>query len=166
MVKGYAQQFGVDFFDTFAPVARLDTIRMLLALSANKNWKLYQLDIKSAFLNGFLEEEIYVEQPEGFVAKGGEDKVLRLKNDLYGLKQTPRTWYNRIDDFLSKIGFRKSFSESTLYVRVLNFDIIVISLYVDDLLVIGNNFDLAKQFKDQMLEIFEMIDFGEMSYFL
>jgi len=76
VVKGYAQQFEVDFFDTFAPMARLDTIRLLLALSAHQNWKVYKLDVKSAFFNGFLKEEIYVEQPEGFVKKGEENKVL------------------------------------------------------------------------------------------
>jgi hypothetical protein len=78
VVKGYAQIFGLDFFDTFAPVARQDTIRMLLAISAQKGWKIYHLDVKSAFLNGFLEEEIYIEQPEGFVVKGHEDKVYLL----------------------------------------------------------------------------------------
>jgi len=90
VVKGYAQQFGVNFFDTFALVARLDTIRLLLALSAHQNWKVYQLDVKSAFLNDFLEEEIYVEQLEGFVKKGEDNKVLLFKKTLYGLKQAPR----------------------------------------------------------------------------
>ena len=90
VVKGYAQVFGVDYFDTFAPIARLDTIRMLLAIATQKQWKIYQLDVKSAFLNGFLKEEIYVEQPEGFDAKGDEDKVYLLKKALYALKQAPR----------------------------------------------------------------------------
>ena len=100
VVKGYAQIFGVDFFDIFAPVARLDTIRLLLAIAAQKGWKVYQLDVKSAFLNGFLEEEIYVEQPEGFAMKGQEDDVYLLKKALYGLKQAPRAWYSRIDEHL------------------------------------------------------------------
>ena len=90
VVKGYAQIFGVDYFDTFAPVARLGTIRLLLALAAQLGWKVYQMDVKSTFLNGFLQEEIYVEQPEGFVAKGKEDKVYRLRKALYVLKQAPR----------------------------------------------------------------------------
>jgi len=118
VVKGYAQQFGVDFFDTFAPVARLDTIRLLLALSAHQNWKVYQLDVKSAFLNGLLEVEIYVEEPKRFVKMGEDNKVLLLKKALYGLKQAPRAWYSRIDNFFLKKGFNKSPSESTLYVRV------------------------------------------------
>ena len=99
VVKGYAQIFRVDFFDTFAPVARQDTIRMLLAIAAQKGWKICQLDVKSAFLNGFFEEKIYVEQPEGFFVKRHEDKVYLLKKVLYGLKQAPRAWYSRIDGF-------------------------------------------------------------------
>lgn len=166
VVKGYAQIFGVDFFDTFAPVARQDTIRMLLAIAAQKGWKICQLDVKSAFLNGFLEEEIYVEQPEGFVVKGHEDKVYLLKKALYGLKQAPRAWYSRIDEYLSKLGFVKSLSESTLYIKGDHANFIVISLYVDDLLVTGNNVELIQQFKDDMLQVFEMTDLGEMSYFL
>jgi hypothetical protein len=82
--------FGVDFSETFAPVAQFDTIRLLLALSAQKNWKVYQLDVKSAFLNGYLQEEIFIEQPKGFEVKGQEEKVYLLKNELYGLKQAPR----------------------------------------------------------------------------
>ena len=82
--------FGVDFSETFAPVARLDTIRMLLALAAQKGWNIHQMDVKSAFLNGYLEEEIFVEQPEGFIVKGMEEKVYLLKKALYGLKRAPR----------------------------------------------------------------------------
>jgi hypothetical protein len=89
-VKDYAQVFGVDFSETFAPVAQFDTIRLLLALSAQKNWKVYQLDVKSAFLNEYLQEEIFIEQPKGFEVKGQEEKVYLLKNALYGLKQAPR----------------------------------------------------------------------------
>ena len=166
VVKGYAQQFGVDFSDTFAPVARFDTIRLILALAAQKNWRVYQLDVKSAFLNGYLEEEIFVEQPQGFAVKGQEDKVYLLHKALYGLKQAPRAWYSRIDDHLLKIGFKKSLSESTLYVKIVNDDIIVISLYVDDLLVTGSKPILVNQFKEQMKQVFEMTDLGEMSYFL
>ncbi|RVX18719.1 Retrovirus-related Pol polyprotein from transposon TNT 1-94 [Vitis vinifera] len=137
--KGYSQVFGVDFSETFAPVARLDTIRMLLALTAQKGWKTYQLDVKSAFLNGYLQEEIYVEQPEGFQVKGQEEKVYLLKKALYGLKQAPRAWYSRIDEHLQSLGFVKSPS---------------------------SNEKLVKEFKAEMLKVFEMTDLGLMSYFL
>ncbi|KAL0370585.1 UNVERIFIED_CONTAM: Retrovirus-related Pol polyprotein from transposon RE2 [Sesamum angustifolium] len=93
------KQRSIDYTETFAPVARLDTIRALIAIAANKKWKIYQMDVKSAFLNGYIDEEIYVEQPQGFIAKGSEEKVLRLKKALYGLKQAPRAWYNRIDKY-------------------------------------------------------------------
>ncbi|WJZ98853.1 hypothetical protein VitviT2T_017352 [Vitis vinifera] len=166
VVKGYSQVFGVDFSETFARVARLDTIRMLLALTAQKGWKTYQLDVKSAFLNGYLQEEIYVEQPEGFQVKGQEEKVYLLKKALYGLKQAPRAWYSRIDEHLQSLGFVKSPSEATLYVKGTDANLIVVSVYVDDLLVTGSNEKLVKEFKAEMLKVFEMTDLGLMSYFL
>ena len=156
----------MDYSDTFAPVARLDTIRLLLAIAAQKSWKVYQLDVKSAFLNGFLQEEIYVEQPKGFVRKGEEDKVYLLKKPLYGLKQAPRSWYSRIDDHLLSLGFVKSLSESTLYIKHYEGDILVIFLYVDDLLVTGNNAALIDEFKLEMMKVLEMTDLGLMTYFL
>nr|KYP69003.1 Retrovirus-related Pol polyprotein from transposon TNT 1-94 [Cajanus cajan] len=117
IAKGYSQQPRVDYNETFAPVARLDTIRALIALAAQKGWNIYQLDVKSAFLNGVLEEEIYVEQPPGFVMKGHEGKVLRLKKASYGLKQAPRTWYSKIDQYFTDHGFMRSKSEPTLYIK-------------------------------------------------
>jgi transposase InsO family protein len=166
VVKGYAQVSGVDFSETFAPVARLDTIRLLLTIAGQKSWKVFQLDVKSAFLNGYLQEEIFVEQPEGFAIKGQEDKVFLLKKALYGLKQAPRAWYARIDDHLMSLGFAKSPSEPTLYVKHSVNDILIVSLYVDDLLVTGNNAKMMNQFKLEMKAAFEMTDLGLMSYFL
>lgn len=166
VVKGYAQIFGVDYSDTFAPVARLDTIRILLAVAAQMNWKVYQLDVKSAFLNGVLHEEIYVEQPEGFVKNEEKDKVYLLKKAIYGLKQAPRAWYNKIDDHLLSIGFKKSLSEATLYVKHQSNEVLMISLYVDDLLVTGNNAGMIQEFKQEMMKVFEMTDLGLMTFFL
>lgn len=166
VVKGYAQIFGVDFSDTFAPVARLDTIRLLLAIPAHKGWKVYQLDVKSAFLNGILEEEIYVAQPEGFSMKGKEDDVFLLKRALYGLKQAPRAWYSRIDEHLMQLGFKRSLNEATLYIKGDETNFVIVSLYVDDLLVTGNNEEFVRKFKQDMMGTFEMTDLGEMAYFL
>ncbi|KAM7516070.1 hypothetical protein LguiA_005653 [Lonicera macranthoides] len=166
VVKGYAQMFGVDFSETFAPVSRLDTIRMLLALAAQKGWVIHQMDVKSAFLNGYLEEEIFVEQPEGFVSQGQEEKVYRLKKSLYGLKQAPRSWYSRIDAHLVNLGFDKSLSESTLYIKKVDDEILVVSLYVDDLLVTGSSKELIDKFKEEMKDVFEMTDLGRMTFFL
>ncbi|CAL2277745.1 unnamed protein product [Prunus armeniaca] len=102
VAKGYSQKPGIDFNETFAHVARLDTIRTLVALAAQKGWKLFQLDVKSAFLNGVLHEEVYVDQPLGFMVKNKEDRVYRLKKALYGLKQAPRAWYEEINSYFTK----------------------------------------------------------------
>lgn len=150
VVKGYSQEYGVDFIDTFAPVARYDTIRLLIALAAQNGWKIFQLDVKSAFLNGLLEEDIYVEQPEGFPVSGGEDKVYKLHKALYGLKQAPRAWYSRIDDYLRSLGFSSSINEHTLYVKQVGADLLIVSLYIDDLLVTGSNSTLIENFKNEM----------------
>ncbi|PKI74464.1 hypothetical protein CRG98_005146 [Punica granatum] len=166
VVKGYAQIWGVDYSKTFAPVARLDTIRLHLAIAVKRNWKIYQLDVKSAFLNGVLEEKIYVEHPEGFEVKGAEGRVYKLKKALYGLKQAPRAWYNKIDTYLQNLKFEKSLSESTLYVKKEMDSTMILSMYFDDLLVTGDNKVQVEKLKGDLQKVFEMTDLGEMSYFL
>ncbi|GKU91768.1 hypothetical protein SLEP1_g5591 [Rubroshorea leprosula] len=131
-----------------------------------KCWFVYQLDVKSAFLNGYLKEEIHVEQPDGFVKNGTENKVYLLKKALYGLKQAPRAWYNRIDEFLLKLGFVKSLIEVNLYVKEEGADLLIVTIYVDDFLITGSNEKLIQQFKVEMKKEFEMNDLGKMSYFL
>ena len=166
VVKGYAQVFGVDYSDTFAPIAHLDTIRLLLAIDAQMNWRVYQLDVKSTFLNGILQEEIYVELPEGFVKKGEKAKAFLLKKALYGMKQAPRAWYSKIDEHLLSLGFKQSISEATLYVIHHNNDVLIVSLYVDNLLLTGNNARSVEDFKQEMMKGFEMTDLRLMTFFL
>ncbi|KAG8488945.1 hypothetical protein CXB51_017000 [Gossypium anomalum] len=167
VLNGYSQQQRVDFFETFATVARLDTIRLVFALATQKQWKVHQLDVKSAFLNGFLKEEIFIEQPDGFKVAGEEHKVYKLKKALYGLKQAPKAWHDRIDSYLSRLGFKKSISEPTLYVNKAEKEtLLIVSLYVDDLLVTGCRSELIEDFKKQMQDVFEMTDLGLMIYFL
>ncbi|RVW24539.1 Retrovirus-related Pol polyprotein from transposon TNT 1-94 [Vitis vinifera] len=167
VVKGFAQVAGVNYGDTFAPVARHDTIRLLLALAGQMGWKVYHLDVKSTFLIGILLEEIYVQQPEGFEVIGHEHKVYKLHKALYGLKQAPRAWYSRIDSHLIQLGFRRSENEATLYLKQNDDGLqLVVSLYVDDMLVTGSNVKLLADFKMEMQDVFEMSDLGIMNYFL
>ncbi|KAG8481669.1 hypothetical protein CXB51_026598 [Gossypium anomalum] len=167
VVKGFSQKYGLDYMETFAPVARLDTIGLLIALAYQKQWKIHQLDVKSAFLNGFLEEEIYIDQPQGFVVSGKEQMVYKLKKALYGLKQAPRAWYTRIDSYLLSLGFERSISEPTLYVKKKQAETqLIVSLYVDDLLVTGGDRNMLADFKAKMKDTFEMSDLGQMIYFL
>ncbi|GJW10007.1 reverse transcriptase [Tanacetum coccineum] len=166
MAKGYKQKRGIDYEEVFAPVSRLETIRMIIAIAAQYRWKIHQMDVKSTFLNGLLEEEVYVEQPEGYVAKGQEGKVLRLKKALYGLKQAPRAWNTRIDKYFQEHGFTKCLSEYALYVKFENKSILLACLYVDDLIFTGNSQSMIDELKKSMTREFEMTDIGLMSYYL
>lgn len=112
--KGYAQQYGIDYEETFAPLARLESIRMFLAFSSFWNFKVYQMDVKYAFLNGDLEEEVYIKQPEGFILGNDENLVWKLKKDLYGLKQAPQAWYYRLDKYFQQQGFTKGSENNNL----------------------------------------------------
>lgn len=117
VAKGYSKQPRVDFNETFVPVARMETIRTVLALATQNELPVYQLDFKSAFLNGELEEEVYVEQLQGYIVKGKEDKVYWLRKALYGLKQAPQAWNSNIDKYFCQNGFQRSQSEPSLYIK-------------------------------------------------
>jgi hypothetical protein len=117
VAKGYVQRPGIDFDEVYAPVARLESVRLLLAVAAQEGWEVHHMDMKSAFLNGDLAEEVYVAQPAGFVVKGAEHKVLKLKKALYGLQQAPRAWNAKLDGSLLSLGFQKSTAEHGVYVR-------------------------------------------------
>jgi hypothetical protein len=158
---------GIDYAETFAPIAKLNTIRLLIAFATKYHWKLHQLDVKSAFLNGELKEEVYLTQPKGFVEHGQEHLVCKLKKTLYGLKQAPRSWYEKIDSFFLQQGFMRSKSDPNLYTK---FDeqgyIVLIFLYVDDLIITGNAGKLIDEIKEQLSQVFEMKDLGELHYCL
>ena len=167
VAKGYKQRAGIDYDEVFAPVARMETIRLLVSLAAQNCWKIFQMDVKSAFLNGYLDEEVYVEQPMGYVNKNHGEKVLKLKKALYGLKQAPRAWNSRIDVFFKENGYVQCPHEHSLYMKVnSNGDVLLICLYVDDLIFTGNNSHMIKEFKKAMTQEFEMTDIGLMSFFL
>ena len=166
VAKGYAQKKGIDYDETFAPTSRMTTLRCVAALAAHRGWVVHQLDIKTAFLHGDLEEEVYVQQPHGFAAHGLEGKVCRLKKALYGLKQAPRAWYAKIDAFLLDQGFVNSPSNTTLYVKQTLTYLLIISLYVDDLLLMGSEDDEIAAFKRILQQTFDMSDLGPLHYYL
>jgi hypothetical protein len=165
VAKGYTQQHGIDYNEVFAPVARWDTIRTILALAALKNWYVFQLDVKSAFLHGELDEDIYVEQPLGY--QKDRNKVYKLKKSLYGLKQAPRAWYSKIEAYFCHEGFLKCPHEHTLFVKYFTDNkVLIVSLYVDDLIFTGNDEKVFADFKHSMKNNFAMTDLGRMKYFL
>jgi len=166
VAKGFHQTHGIDFHEVFAPVARWDTIRLILGLAAQQGWVVQQLDVKSAFLHGDLNEDVYVEQPKGFECREEEGKVYKLNKALYGLRQAPRAWYSRIEGYFVKEGFQKCYCEHTLFVKTEKEGILIISLYVDDLIYTSNSGELLKRFKASMENEFAMTDLGQMKYFL
>lgn len=166
VAKGYVQQEGVDFEEVFAPVARMESVRMLLAVAAREGWLVHHMDVKSAFLNGELQEEVYVRQPPGFVAAGHEGKVLKLQKALYGLRQAPRAWNTKLDASLRKLGFRRCASEHGMYTRGAGKTRVVVGVYVDDLIITGANPEDVGAFKDEMHRLFRMSDLGLLSYYL
>ena len=165
-VKGYSQRQGIDFDEVFAPVVRFESIRVLIAIAAQEGWTLHHLDVKSAFLNGEIEEELYVKQPEGFVVMGKEHWVLRLRKALYGLKQAPRAWYFKLHKCLLALGFIKSRHAHAIYLKQSSNGKVIIGVYVDDLIVTGSRSEDVDSFKKQMKEVFEMSDLGSLSIYL
>jgi hypothetical protein len=164
--KGYAQIEGIDFEETFSPVARMEAIRLILAYACSKNVKVYQMDIKSSVLNGELEQEVYIEQPEGFQLSENTYYVCKLKKALYGLKQIPRAWYSRLDKYLQQVGFRKGSADINLYIKVSEDNILLIEVYVDDIIFGSDDDRLSQEFAKDMQNEFEMSLLGELSLFL
>jgi hypothetical protein len=165
VTHGFSQKEGIDCGETFAPVARYTSIRTIIALAAKMKWMLHQMDMKIAFLNGVIEEQVYIEQPQGFEVEDGKSHVYRLKKALYGLKQAPRAWYGRIDSFLTSLGFTKSKADSNLYFKIMDNEPVILLLYVDDLFLTGEEKLIAKC-KKRLAAEFEMKDLGLMHYFL
>ncbi|KAL8104298.1 hypothetical protein AgCh_028500 [Apium graveolens] len=166
VAKGYSQQEGIDYDETFAPVARLEAIRIFLAYAAHKKFTVFQMDVKSAFLNGELEEEVYVEQPPGFVDTKHPDYVYRLDKALYGLKQAPRAWYETLAQFLLESGFNRGTIDKTLFHLNHGKDLLLVQIYVDDIIFGSTNDKLCKKFAKLMQSRYQMSMMGELSYFL
>ncbi|GJS54432.1 zinc finger, CCHC-type containing protein [Tanacetum coccineum] len=166
VAKGYIQQHGIDFEEVFAPVARMETIQLLLAIAANNKWDVHHLDVKSAFLHGDLKEKVYVTQPEGFIKRKDNEKVYRLIKALYGLRQAPRAWNIKLDNTLKSLDFKKCALEQAIYTKTSKDSTLLIGVYVDDLIIIGTPKKEIDKFKAQMEEKFEMSDLGLLAYYL
>ena len=165
VAHGYSQREEVDYDDTFALVSWFTSICTIIALASTMGWKLFQMDVKTTFINGEIEEEVYVENLEGFKVHGKETHVCRLKKALYGLKQAPRAWYGQIDGFLPRLEFTKSDVDSNLYYKVVKGDTFIMALYVDCLFLIGEDRLVTWCTKQLSLE-FEMKDLGLIQLFL
>jgi len=166
VVKGYKQKEGIDYDEVFAPVVRMEIIRLHISQAAQFRWQIFQMDVKSAFMNGVLEEEIYIEQPPGYVKIEEEKKALKLNKALYKLKQGPRAWNTHIDTYFKENGFKQCPYEHSLYAKKSGSNVMFVGLYVNDLIFIGNSDEMIEKFKGTMIREFEMIDLGLMRFFL
>ncbi|GJR15641.1 retrovirus-related pol polyprotein from transposon TNT 1-94, partial [Tanacetum coccineum] len=166
VAKGYRQEEGIDFEESFAPVARIEAIRIFIANAATKNMIIYQMDVKTAFLNGDLQEEVFVSQPEGFEDQENPTHVYRLKKALYGLKQAPRAWYDTLSKFLMANNFFKGAVDPTLFTRKSGKHILLVQIYVDDIIFASTDLNACNIFSKEMSSKFQMSMMGQMSFFL
>ena len=166
VAKGFHQQHGHDFTETFSPVIKSTTVRAVLHVAVTKGWSLRQLDVNNAFLQGTLDEEVYVTQPPGFVDQDRPHYVCRLKKALYGLKQAPRAWYQELRSFLLTQGFLNSTADTSLFTFHHGSDTIYLLVYVDDMVITGNNNKLIDRFIATISSRFSLKDLGDLSYFL
>jgi len=166
VAKGYTQKEGIDYEDTFSPVAMLKSIRILLSIAAALDYEIWQMDVKTAFLNGNLDERIYMAQPDGFIEKGLEEKVCELQKSIYGLKQASRSWNIRFDETVKTYGFVQSMDEPCVYKLIQEGKVVFLVLYVDDILLIGNDVGRLTEVKLWLAKQFDMKDLGEAAYVL
>jgi hypothetical protein len=165
VARGFSQKEGEDYDETFSPVARYTSIRAIISLATSMGWNLHQMDVKTTFLNEAIEEEVYIEQPQGFEVHSRDNHVCKLKKSLYGLKQAPRAWYARIENYLTRLGFSKSHADPNLYYKVVDNAPVILLLYVNDLFITGEEY-LIIQCKKELASEFDMNYLGLMHYYL
>ncbi|GJS32479.1 putative RNA-directed DNA polymerase [Tanacetum coccineum] len=165
VAKGFNQMEGVDYHDTFAPVAKLVTVRTLLAIAVKRDWIIHQLDVNNAFLHGDLDEEVYMKIPQGF-SNDNETRVCRLRKSLYGLKQASRNWYHKFTTFLRSLNFRQSKADHSLFIYEAGSTMVVVLIYVDDVIITENNLIKIQETKKQLDDEFSIKDLSPLKYFL
>ncbi|GKA03269.1 putative ribonuclease H-like domain-containing protein [Tanacetum coccineum] len=166
VAQGFRQEEGIDYDEVFAPVARIEAIRLFLAFASFMGFPVYQMDVKSAFLYGTIEEEVYVHQPPGFVDPAHPNKVYKVIKALYGLHQAPRAWYETLSSFLLKNGFRRGTIDKTLFIKKNKSDIMLVQVYVDDIIFGSTTQSMCTEFEDCMHKRFQMSSMGELTFFL
>ncbi|GJT01888.1 retrovirus-related pol polyprotein from transposon TNT 1-94 [Tanacetum coccineum] len=166
VAEGYNQRDGIDYDETYAPIARLESNRILLAIACANDFKLYQMDVKSAFLNGFINEEVYVAQPLGFIDFEKPNYVYKLKKALYGLKQAPKAWYDRLKAFLIKHEYSMRMVDNTLFTKKSKSHLIIVQIYVDDIIFGSTSQNWCNDFAKIMHDEFGMSMIGELNFFL
>ncbi|GJX50439.1 retrotransposon protein, putative, ty1-copia subclass [Tanacetum coccineum] len=166
VAKGFTQTSGIDYEETFSPVADIRAIKILIAIAAFYDYEIWQMDVKTAFLNGYLNDEVYMEQPEGFVSQKFPNRVCKLKRSIYGLKQASRQWNKLFDDEIKKFGFSQNRDEPCVYVKASGSYVTFLILYVDDILIMENNIPMLQDVKSYLERCFAMKDLGEATYIL
>ncbi|GJX33058.1 putative ribonuclease H-like domain-containing protein [Tanacetum coccineum] len=166
VAQGYRQEEGVDYDEVFAPVARIEAIRLFLAFASFMGFTVYQMDVKSAFLYGTIEEEVYVNQPPGFVDPEFPNRVYKVEKALYGLHQAPRAWYETLSTYLLENGFRRGTIDKTLFIKKIKNDILLVQVYVDDIIFGSTKESLSTEFEQLMHKRFQMSSMGELTFFL
>ncbi|GJZ58375.1 putative ribonuclease H-like domain-containing protein [Tanacetum coccineum] len=166
VAQGYTQEEGIDYDEVFAPVARIEAIRLFLAYASFKDFVVYQMDVKSAFLYGKIEEEVYVCQPPGFEDPDFPDRVYKVEKALYGLHQAPRAWYETLSTYLLDNGFQRGKIDKTLFIKRHKGDILLVQVYVDDIIFGSTKKELCIAFEKLMHEKFQMSFMGELTFFL
>ena len=164
VAKGYTQKDGIDYKETFSLVSKKDSLRIIMALVAHYDLELHQMDVKTAFLNGDLEEEVYMDQPQGFETTGKESLVCKLKKSIYGLKQASRQWYLKFNNTILSYGFVENTVDTCIYMKVTGSQFVILVLYVDDILLAANDKGMLRDVKEFLSKNFEMKDMGEASY--
>ena len=166
VAKGFTQTHGIDYSETFSPVAKLNTVRVLLSLATNLDWPLHQLDVKIAFLHDNLDEEVYLEVPPEYTESIETKNFCKLERALYGLKQSPRAWFERFSSAMRRYGYRQSNSDHTLFLKHRQSKVTTLIVYVDDMIITGDDAEEISRLQEQLSAEFEVKHLGGLKYFL